>query len=659
MSLLQNRKRPRGFSETFDLSRKAAASDGVPNASTAQQSKAFDNISSLSSSTFNESPNLNNLNISLTSSDSTVGQNGAKAYDRGLYVVDDGDGDDLLEEDEEGLYDESDDVFDENDDVVFLEERKVRPQYRGRQQRNNSDLVILLDRDVWEAYNMFNVNNQPLENQLFEIQPHDNSGAKKQRTNSLPQLPQAKCFYQKIPNNYIHQQSKVGNIKTHVIPHKLNLPPCDDEDGHYIIKINDNFANRFIIQKLLGQGTFGKVVACYDKINRETVAIKIIRNIPKYRDAAKIELRVLTTLKKFDNENRNHCIHLRECFDFRGHICIVTDLLKISLYDFMENNKFIPYPGSHIQAISKQLIRSVTYFHDLNLIHTDLKPENILLHEDSYQRKQLRSNTIISSYMNLHVGGDKRRPEKVPKYLKILNNPLIQIIDFGSAIFDDEYHSSIVSTRHYRAPEIVLGVGWSFPCDMWSVGCILVELVIGEPVFRTHDNLEHLAMIEKVVGQRIDKDMVRFSKQKENECGLKYFTNEYRRSYGDNSDDEDDDDDEDDVIIDDESTEDNSLTLMFPTPSTPDKFFRSVEQLSRIDLFISERVGLNINFDFSLSDNYQNNLHLINFGNFTFWWFFIDLLRKLFVINPKDRITALEALEHPWFNLGIEDEGTL
>lgn len=656
MSLIQNRKRPRGFSETFDLSRKAAASDGVPNASTAQVTKAFDNISSLSSSTFNESPNLN-LNISLSSSDTTVGQNGSKPYDKNLYVIGDGD-DEILEEDEDDLYGENDDVFDETDDVVFLEERKIKPPFRERQQRNNSDLVILLERDVWEAYNMFNVNNDPHEPHLFEItQP--NTGAKKQRTNSLPQLPQAKCFYQKIPNNYIHQQSKVGNIKTHVIPHKLNLPPCDDEDGHYIIKINDIFANRFIIQKLLGQGTFGKVVACYDKINRETVAIKIIRNIPKYRDAAKIELRVLTTLKKFDNENRNHCIHLRECFDFRGHICIVTDLLKISLYDFMENNKFIPYPGSHIQAISKQLIRSVTYFHDLNLIHTDLKPENILLHEDSYQRKQLRSSTIISSYMNLNAGNDKRVSEKVPKMLKVLNNPLIQIIDFGSAIFDDEYHSSIVSTRHYRAPEIVLGVGWSFPCDMWSVGCILVELVIGEPVFRTHDNLEHLAMIEKIVGQKIDKDMVRFSKQKENECGLKYFTNEYRRSFDYSDEEEEDESNDGDVIIDDESTEDNSLSLMFPTLSTPDKFIRSVDQLSRIDLFISKRVGLDINFDYSLSENYQNNLHLINFGNFTFWWFFIDLLRKLFVINPNERITALEALEHPWFNLGIEDEGTI
>lgn len=651
MSLISNRKRPRGFSETFDSSRKAAASDGVPNASTAQQTKVFDNMSPLSVSTFNESPNLN-LNITLNNSETTDNHSFDKHHN----------GEVLEEEDEEDLYGENDDAFDLNDEVVFLEERKIQPSFaQRRQHRNNSDSMLLLDQDVRDAYNMFNVNNMnvndtPMDNKQFEIPHHANPGVKKQRTNSLPQLPQAKCFYQKLPSNYILQHPKVGNVKTHIIPHKMNLPPCDDEDGHYIVRENDIFANRFVIQKLVGQGTFGKVVACYDKVNRDTVAIKIIRNIPKYRDAAKIELRILTTLKKFDNDNKNHCIHLRECFDYRGHICIVTDLLKISLYDFLENNKFKPYPGSHIQAISKQLIRSVTFFHDLNLIHTDLKPENILLHDDTYLRKQLKSSTIISSYFNLNSSSEKRRLDKPPKFLRILNNPLIQIIDFGSAIFDDEYHSSIVSTRHYRAPEIVLGVGWSFPCDVWSVGCILVELVIGEPVFRTHDNLEHLAMIEKICGTKISKEMVRYLKQKENECGLKYFTNDYRRLYGEHfSDDEDDDD----VIIDDESTEDNSLLLIFPTPSTPEKFIKNVKQLLRIDLFISERIGLNINFDQSLSENYQSNWHLINFGNFTFWWFFIDLLRKIFVIDPNERITALEALEHPWFNLGIEDEGTI
>ncbi|KAF8004767.1 hypothetical protein HF325_000224 [Metschnikowia pulcherrima] len=624
MSMITNRKRPRGFSENFDHSRKSAANEGVVTASVSKTGLSF---------TSSSGQKLSNP------SNNVFSNNHESA---------------LIEEDEsDGMYGEIDDIFeDDNDDVIFLEERKLKSgSNKGRQRRNNSDSFLLLDKDVWEAYNMFNVNNlEAMESQMPQI-----TGMKKQRTNSLPQLPQVKCMYEKIPNNYILRHPKVGNIKTNIIPHKLNLPPCDDDDGHYIIRINDMFANRFVIQKLLGQGTFGKVVACYDKINRETVAIKIIRNIPKYRDAAKIELRVLTTLKKFDNENRNHCIHLRECLDFRGHICIVTDLLKISLYDFLENNKFIPYPGSHIQAISKQLIRSVTYFHDLNLIHTDLKPENILLHDDSFQRKQLRSSTTIASYMFLNVSGDKRRSDRPPKFLRILNNPLIQIIDFGSAIFDDEYHSSIVCTRHYRAPEIVLGTGWSFPCDMWSVGCILVELVIGEPVFRTHDNLEHLAMIEKVTGEKISKEMVRISKEKENECGLKYFTADSRRSGSDTL----GDDEDDDCFIDDDFTDENLLTLIFPTSSTPEKFVKSVNALSRIDQFVSERIGLNINFDYSLSTNYQNNQHLINFGNFTFWWFFIDLLKKLFVVDPDSRMTAHEALEHPWFNLGIEDEGTL
>lgn len=655
MSLISNRKRPRGFSETF--ANKSAAKDGgamTPTSSTTTSSAASKtlHLDYEMSETSNSTPPPQLINPFKST------HLGKRKNSHNVYLIDEDDDD--IETDQVFINEEDDD-----DDVVILEEHELVHHPK----RNNSDSLLILDHDAFAAYNMFNVNNTT---NPFEIEFSKANPIKKQRTNSLPQLPQAKCFYNKIPNNYILQTPKLGNIKTNVIPHQLNLPPCDDGNGHYIIRPDEPFANRFVIIRLLGQGTFGKVVKCIDKITRENVAIKIIRNIQKYRDAAKIELRILLTLKNFDNENLNHCIHLRECFDYRGHICIVTDLLKISLYDFMENNKFIAFPGSHIQAVLKQLIRSVTFLHDLNLIHTDLKPENILLHDDDFIKKHLLSSTLIASYLNLSTNQEKEvSARKAPKYLRILKNPLIQIIDFGSAIFNDEYHSSIVSTRHYRAPEIVLGIGWSFPCDMWSIGCILVELVIGEPLFRTHDNLEHLAMIEKVCGYRIDKELVRKSKQKENECGLEYFTEEYvSNSPVDHafdsdvdevrsSDDDDEDGDDDDVIIDDESTILHLLTLKFPTRKTPSKFIKSVSQLSRIDVFISNRVGLDINFDYSLLFNYQRNKHLINFGNFTFWWFFIDLLRKLFVIDPNERMTAIDAMNHPWFNLGIEDEGTL
>jgi dual-specificity kinase len=82
----------------------------------------------------------------------------------------------------------------------------------------------------------------------------------------------------------------------------------------------------------------------------------------------------------------------------------------------------------------------------------------------------------------------------------MLKDTAIFLIDFGSAIFETDRHSAVVSTRHYRAPEIVLGLGWSFPCDMWSLGCILIELYIGKPLFQTHENEEHLKMMEIVIG---------------------------------------------------------------------------------------------------------------------------------------------------------------
>ena len=84
----------------------------------------------------------------------------------------------------------------------------------------------------------------------------------------------------------------------------------------------------------------------------------------------------------------------------------------------------------------------------------------------------------------------------------------IKVIDFGGATYDTENKSSVVNTRQYRAPEVILGLGWSFPSDLWSAGCIIAELYIGELLFGTHDNTEHLALIERCVGP-FPRDMVK------------------------------------------------------------------------------------------------------------------------------------------------------
>lgn len=137
--------------------------------------------------------------------------------------------------------------------------------------------------------------------------------------------------------------------------------------------------------------------------------------------------------------------------------------------------------------------------HDLNLIHTDLKPENILLVNNAYQ----------TFTYNRQIPSSSHTTQRSARQRRVLLDSEIRLIDFGSATFDEEYHSSVVCTRHYRAPEIILQLGWSFPCDIWSIGCILVEFFTGDALFQTHDNLEHLAMMEAVCNSKIDAKMIK------------------------------------------------------------------------------------------------------------------------------------------------------
>ncbi|KAI2903538.1 hypothetical protein CBS76997_10470 [Aspergillus niger] len=367
----------------------------------------------------------------------------------------------------------------------------------------------------------------------------------------------------------------------------------DDDDGHYIVNPNTPLTERYSIIKLLGQGTFGKVVEAFDKQRKTRCAVKIIRSIQKYRDASRIELRVLSTLASNDKQNRNKCIHLRDCFDYRNHICIVTDLLGQSVFDFLKGNGFVPFPSSQIQNFARQLFTSVAFLHDLNLIHTDLKPENILLVSNAYQTFTY-NRTIPSSSHAISRSARQRR---------VLLDSEIRLIDFGSATFDDEYHSSVVSTRHYRAPEIILNLGWSFPCDIWSIGCILVEFFTGDALFQTHDNLEHLAMMEAVIGDRIDTRLVRQVMQGGRSAGqnqaAKYF---------------------------------NRNRLEYPNDQTTRASRKYVKAMKQLPDFIPT--------------------------NTKFHKLFLDLLQRIFVYDPKNRITAKEALKHQWFKESLVDDGT-
>jgi serine/threonine protein kinase len=194
-----------------------------------------------------------------------------------------------------------------------------------------------------------------------------------------------------------------------------------------------------------------------------------VRNTPKYTRDAQIEVKYMERVCQKDPMGEFSFVRIsRNFINEQGHMCIVMPKHGKCLLDVIQKNG--PMSASQVAQVAFQLGRTLDFLHTQNrYIHTDLKPENILL--DS----------------NPAAGGSP--------------NPIrLRICDLGGC--SDERHSrnSVVSTRHYRAPEVVLGLGWMYPADMWSVGCILYELAVGRLLYDTHDNLEHMNMMVATLG---------------------------------------------------------------------------------------------------------------------------------------------------------------
>lgn len=288
----------------------------------------------------------------------------------------------------------------------------------------------------------------------------------------------------------------------------------DDSFGHFEGGPGAVIHRRYKLIKDVGLGTFGRVVQAIDlnhkrdfkrderqnhrdrrdrksKVKMEdTVAIKIVRNVKRYHESALIEADILKDVNSRGGRGQSLCAVLLRHFDLNGHCCLVFECLGRSLYDFMKTHGFKAFPLFCVRDFARQLLDVLDFIHSFGLIHTDLKPENILLNSNKERPYRLPD------------GSD----QQVPAFTSI------KLIDFGGATYDRDKKSTVINTRQYRAPEVILGLGWSTPSDLWSAGCIIAELFKGELLFATHDNSEHLALIERIIG-RLPLDMVSRSKE--------------------------------------------------------------------------------------------------------------------------------------------------
>ncbi|KAL8686400.1 MAG: hypothetical protein Q9218_007133, partial [Villophora microphyllina] len=236
----------------------------------------------------------------------------------------------------------------------------------------------------------------------------------------------------------------------------------DDERGDYNIVTGDHLAYRYEIIDILGKGSFGQVVRCIDHKTGGLVAIKIIRNKKRFHQQALVEVDILQKLRDWDPHKKHSMVQFTQSFYFRGHLCISTELLGMNLYEFIKCHEFRGFSLKLIRRFAKQLLSSLVLLKGHKVIHCDLKPENILLAHPA-------------------------RSE-------------IKVIDFGSSCMENEKVYTYIQSRFYRSPEVILGMTYGMPIDMWSLGCILAELLTGYPIFPGENEQEQLACIMEVFG---------------------------------------------------------------------------------------------------------------------------------------------------------------
>lgn len=271
---------------------------------------------------------------------------------------------------------------------------------------------------------------------------------------------------------------------------------------------------KFEIIQILGEGPDTTVWKAIHKTKKMLVAIKRISNVYRTKASAQRiyrEMEILSLLQGHKNIVSFYEASLSQPGDTRD-VYLVFEYVQSDLEKLLKARLL---NETHIEYIMYKLLKSLLFIHEKCVVHRDIKPSNVLV--DKFSEPKLADYGLSRTLT----------PSKKEEFDKGYHNNSMSVllqISFGvttgkSNILPTENSTEearevlnltdYVTSRWYRAPEILLGsVQYSFACDIWSLGCVFGEMLLGRVLFQGSSTLNQLEKIFEAVGRPTDDDLV-------------------------------------------------------------------------------------------------------------------------------------------------------
>ena len=223
---------------------------------------------------------------------------------------------------------------------------------------------------------------------------------------------------------------------------------------------------RYELINQIGAGAFSKVYKAIDHKTNKNVAVKIQHSGKYYNECAKDEINILKKLTKACRRKKTvnpPVINLLGSFRYKKHYVMVFPLYGDDLHSlkkrlFFENKRL---PMTVIKHIFRQILRGCMFTHSIGLVHTDIKCENVLLQKPV----------------------DEIDLDKFP-----IEDFKVILTDYGTACEEDDHHTEYIQTLEMRSPEALFNGDWDYKVDIWSLGCLLFELLTYNTLFSLSSN---------------------------------------------------------------------------------------------------------------------------------------------------------------------------